>query len=989
MIAGVIQDATGAALVDVSLTAVEEETGFRRSAMSNGEGVYYLPALAPGVYKVTARKVGFRTVARVNVAAVEGDAVRVDFVLPVGSIREVITVEGAPEMVNASDGSVGTTIGKILIDGLPLNGRGVLSLTDLSPGILATPASAGEAGQFSANGQRANANYFTVDGVSANTGVSGSAVPAQFAGGSLPGMTAFGSTQNLVSLEALLEVRLDTSSFAPEFGRMPGAQVAMSTRTGSDEFHGSVFHSFRHERLNAIDRLASDFGLPGAQHRLYHWGAALGGPVRRNRTFFHASHEGLRLRQPYAWRTVTPSLEARRTASATERPLLEAFPLPNGRDFGEHASELVAVHSRPARLDSGSLRIDHALNGNVNLFGRYNQAPSSSEFGLSQVDRSGFGSRSVTVGATALFGAGMTSDLRVNVSGASVESRWVPGAAGGARPVDLRRYLPPVGGYRSALYGLAIGGVGQLLDGESGLNRQGQWNLVETFAINRGEHAVKFGADYQRLTPERQASALAVAGSYKTVADVVSGAPMLTTYSLAEQASSLVETLSLFVQDTWKVSQKLTLTYGMRWELTPAPAMRQAAKPVVTELWTEVTPLPGPAPNSLMPDAGALWPMRYTQFAPRAGAAYRLPGGSVLRAGWGVFYDLGFSAATDPINGFPYNRWQFSARGPVSMSVETWGYRFARELRIPHVHEWNVALERAIGGSNVLTASYVGSAGRNLLRREGRMHPDNGIAELVVATNHGVSDYHALQAQYRRRMSAGLQGVVSYTWSHAIDNGSWDSALALVQPGLSAASDRGSSSFDVRHSLTAALSYTPAGIGRGVLGSVTRGWALHGMLRARTGFPIDILTRENHLGLGFDNVTRPDLNPGVPLWIREPNVFGGRALNPAAFSTPSSVQGNLGRNAVEGFGMSQFDLALAREFSLGDSRRVEFRADAFNLLNHANPGDPVRYLLHPFFGQPASMLNLMLGSGTPRTGVTPAFQSGGPRSLQATLRFRF
>jgi hypothetical protein len=235
-------------------------------------------------------------------------------------------------------------------------------------------------------------------------------------------------------------------------------------------------------------------------------------------------------------------------------------------------------------------------------------------------------------------------------------------------------------------------------------------------------------------------------------------------------------------------------------------------------------------------------------------------------------------------------------------------------------------------------------------------------------------------------VARGLQGILSYNWSHSIDTVSCGSALQLVQPGFGAAEDRGSSNFDVRHSLTAAFVYDLPG----ARFSFARGWALHGIYRARTSFPIDILTRQDAFGLGLNNVIRPDREAGVPLWVTDLAAPGGRRLNRDAFSLPHGLaQGTLGRNAIGGFGMAQLDLSLRRQFHLSDRAALDTRLEAFNALNHANFGDPMRFLASPLFGQPASMLNLMMGNGSPNSGLAPALQVGGPRSLQMSLRLRF
>jgi len=640
------------------------------------------------------------------------------------------------------------------------------------------------------------------------------------------------------------------------------------------------------------------------------------------------------------------------------RPLLNAFPVGTAGDLGHGLAESVVSGSNPARLDAGSLRVDHALTMRNSLFARYNQAPSASAFGYSQIDTSQYQSNSLTLGLASMLLANLNNDLRLNVSSVRVSSHSTATGAGAAVRLDFPKIFPESIQGADVLYGFGIGDIGQILSGDSARSKQDQWNAVETLAINRGRHAIRLGVDYERLTPARDRLAVSVAGRYRSLADVLAGRAISVTESRADAASSLIETLSLFLQDTWRIHPRFTLTYGSRWELTPAPTD---------------------------PPSGKIWPTRYTQFAPRIGSAWRVSPQSVLRAGWGIFYDLNFSVATDPINGFPFNRWQFTGAQP-STAVPVMGasraYGFAPNLKLPYSTEWNVAYEHALTPADVLSLSYVGSSGRDLLRREGRFLDEAQSAEQIVATNHGASRYHGMEAQYRRRMARGVEGTVSYTWSHSLDNGSSDSGVYLVQSGSTAARDWGSSAFDVRHSFSAAFSWD--------LPAPLRNWSAEGILRARSGFPVDVLADRNVLGLGFDDITRPDLAPGIPLWIHDGSVPDGRRLNPAAFSIPSAaLQGNLGRNALTGFGFSQLDLGVRRDWRLRNESVVQLRIEGFNALNHPSFGDPVRFLASPLFGQATSMLNLMLGSGTPHSGLTPAFQTGGPRAIQIGVRWRF
>ena len=298
-IAGTVADSTGAVLTSATVAVMDEDTGVRRTVQTNDDGAYEIFGLPAGLYRVTVRRAGFQSMVRWNVKIEPAANLRLDFVMLVGSTHTVVTVEGAAPSVNSTDASVGTVVGRDVIERLPVSGRGILNLAELVPGVVATPAANGEAGQFSANGLRANTNYFTVDGVAANTGVGGGGLPSQFAGNALPAMTAFGSTQNLVTTEALEEVRVLTSSFAPEHGRLPGAQLALTTRSGSNDYHGSLFYALRNEVLAANDWFANASRNVSSPLRMNQWGASIGGPLRRDRTFVFASYEGLRLLQPF------------------------------------------------------------------------------------------------------------------------------------------------------------------------------------------------------------------------------------------------------------------------------------------------------------------------------------------------------------------------------------------------------------------------------------------------------------------------------------------------------------------------------------------------------------------------------------------------------------------------------------------------------------------------------------------------------------------
>lgn len=964
---GVILDASASSVPGASITVVNEDSGFRWNTQSETDGGYVVPSLGPGSYKITVRKAGFRTVIRFGVKLSAGQPARVDFRLAVGSILESITVEGSAPLLNSEDASVGTVAGRDEEEHLPLSGRGASGLLELAPGVVITPATHGEAGQFTVNGQRPNTNYFTVDGASANNGVSGGGLPAQSTGGTLPNMTAFGSLDALVSSDDLQEMRIQTSTSVPEFGRMPGAQVSLTSRSGSNQFHGSLTYRFRNDVLDANNWFANQSGEGRAPLRLNDYSAGLGGPLWRNHTFFFISYEGLRLAQPFAWLEPVPSLAARQSAAVYAQPVLNLFPQPNGADLGNGLAEWSGQTSRPSRLDTGSVRLDQALGSHLTLFTRYNETPSSTEFGTNSVNSLDLGTRSVTLGFNVRARSDLIFDVRLNYSTSTATSSWQQDptqASCSLGPLIQHAFGTSTCDY---LLRLTLAGAGEVVAGPEGRRSQSQYQVAQTGNWNFRSHSIQFGIDYRRLSAVRRDTATFFSLLASSVADLTNTSNLWDASSPPQYLTAQVRETSLFAADTWQLTSRLTATYGVRWELSPGPIPGSSASYFDA------------ATGSLMPLEQPLWHSYWGNIAPRLGIAYRLTkrSATVIRAGGGFYYDSSLSIATDLVNDGPLSVSSYaSGRNGFVASLLQFG--FLPNLRLPLVRQWNVSVEHAFDDHDTLSLGYAGSSGRGLLRREVGGEGSSDTEILALATNDGSSIYHSLQAQYRRRLAHGLQAIGSYAWSHSIDNSSSDGGLFWAGSGLLPRQDRASSDFDVRQVATAGFSYQ------------WKGWMLDGMFRARTGFPINILDVEQYMGISFENVFRPNYVGGQPLWISNPQLPGGRTLNPAAFvQAPANVQGNLGRNAITGFGMNQLDASLRREWVWNEHRAIQLRLEAFNVFNHANFADPIPYLSSPLFGQSNSMLNMMLGTGSPGSGLSPIFQPGGPRSLQLTLQFRF
>jgi hypothetical protein len=976
-IAGLVQDPTGAAVPGASVTVVSQDTGFRRAASTQSNGCYLVAALQPGLYKVTIRKEGFRTLVRFGIKLDASQPVRLDFTLPLGSVREVVTVTDAPPVLNSDDASVGTIIGRSLMETLPLNGRGLLSLLEFAPGTIVTPATRGEAGQFTASGQRPNTNYFTVDGVSANTGISGGGSPAQSTGGSLPGMTALGSLHSIVSLGALDEFRVQTSTATPEFGKLPGAQILLSTRSGSNQYQGSVFSYLRHGAFDANNWYMNRSGLESDPLRMGDFGATLGGPVKRNRAFFFLSYEGMRLSEPFPWRSAAPTAGVRRGSALWAQRLLDLFPVPHGRALAPDLAEWTGLHDRDARFDVGSVRLDYAVTPRLTIFARYSGAFSRNEFTSTQVNDLQIESQGVTAGANLRLSHWAIFDLKLNWSGSSGRSYWRAAtntADGSCYLAPVTQHLLGTAAHCDYLLRFSLAGVGQVAAGSEADQRQDQWQVLPAVVLAMGAHQVRLGVDHLQYRPQRRDRSYGFSIIAESLDDLLNRPNVWIGTSPPQARRSNLKEYSAFIQDTWRVHPHFTTTFGLRWEYARAPELNTGISSYVFAEQTEA------------------WRTNSKNFAPRVGIAYRPFGQdkTVVRAGWGLFYVLSPSIATDLVNGGPFSLTQyFNPRNAPFSTLLSYG--FAPGLQLPSVHQWNLTVEREMAGGDVLSASYVGSTGQRLLRREFNGLDGSETLWLAVATNHGDSAYNGMQVQYRRPMARGFQALASYSWAHSIDNSSSDSVLHLAGEGLDPSLDRGSSDFDVRHALTFSLSFETAPRPQGAFHDrLLRGWAIDGIFRVRSGFPITVLNSEYSRGLGFANVFRPDLVPGEPTWIEDPAAAGGWRLNSGAFQAGGlAEQGNLGRNAIRGFGMQQVDLALGREFKFSERRSVDLRLEMFNVLNHPNFADPARYLSSPLFGEAPSTLNFMLGTGSPGSGLTPSLQTGGPRALQLSLRYHF
>jgi hypothetical protein len=1064
-VTGQISDQSGRLVPDATVVFTNINTGVPYTTRTNAEGIYSLPTLQPGVYRANITKDGFKSIVKADIEVHVQDQVSINFSLQIGSVSETVTVEAGSLVINTTDATVSTVVDRQFAENLPMNGRSFQTLIELAPGVVVTPVNSFDSGQFSVNGQRASSNYWMVDGVSANIGVAsaGSAFPGNGLGGAAGSVSALGGTNSLVSVDAMQEFRIQTSTYAPEFGRTPGAQISIVTRSGTNGFHGTVFDYLRNDFLDANNWFndAVTPTLPKAKERQNDFGGTFSGPLVKDKTFFFFSYEGLRLRLPETELTDVPDINARQNATALMKAYINAFPLPNGPEVPSltGAAELNASFTNPASLDAYSLRIDHKLSTKINLFGRYNYSPSALQLrgfqgteSLSSVASTNITTQTGTVGATWSMSPSITDDIRFNYSRASSTGSLYLDSFDGAIPLTS---LPFPSGYDSqnALFAFDILEMsnGLLITGKKPTYVQKQFNLVDNFSVQRGSHGLKFGTDFRQLSPTYSPQPYYQAPFFLDVPSAESGSVFLSVVESSRGADLSFHNLGLFAQDTWHALPRLTLTYGLRWDVDFAPSSTSGPSLNAVTGFN----LDNLANLALAPAGTPPFKTTYGNIAPRIGVAYQISQNqrwqTVLRGGFGVFYDLATSEIGNNITGSFY---PFGASneifGPIFGGTATLPlnaadaapppitpaslslpgatlYATDPNLKLPYSLQWNLAFEQALGNQQSVSVSYIGSAGRRLLQTAYVESPNPSISSAQLVANAATSDYDGLQLQFQRRLSRGLQALASYSWSHSLDNasaGSLGNEANTLAPLINPKANWGPSDFDIRNAFSAGLTYDlPSPKGNALTRALFRGWSTENFVLARSAPPVNLYYALSGTLLNAGNVAvRPDVVGGIPLYLYGSQCMvanggapcpGGKAINftpgavaggcpdgsqsvgpfcppPADANGNPLRQGNLGRNALRGFGASQWDFAVHRNFPIRESLILQFRAEMFNVLNHPNFAPPVANLNDTSqFGLSTQMLGQYLAGTGSTSGLASLYQIGGPRSIQLALKLSF
>ncbi|HEX3184005.1 MAG TPA: TonB-dependent receptor [Pyrinomonadaceae bacterium] len=1013
---GTIHDPNGGAMPGATVTITNTTTGESRTATSGEQGEFAISALPPGLYEILIEKQPFEKYAN-KVELHVNEVVRADVTLMVGSVGTFVieTFEGNLKQDTASLGAV---VDNRQITGLPLDGRNFYELSLLVPG--AVPPAPGSAGSvrgdfsFSVNGAREDANNFLLDGVYNID----------------PKLNTFGVRP---SVEAIREFEMLTSTYDASFGRNPGAQVNVVLNSGTNDFHGSVFEFHRNAALDARNFFAPATE-PKPKYLRNQFGGAIGGPIVRDRTFFFADYEGTRSREGITRITNVPTAEERignfsNSVFGVPTNPFTGLPFDGGSipSFFIHpvGQAIAALYPLPNRNvpfqnfvssptqrddnDSFDVRVDHHLTDKADLAFRYSfgdrdlfepfTGPAFSAvpgFGDTVKRRSQNG----MVALTWVLTPNLVNETRAAFSRVAASVRQE------ASVLNSEVGLPTISP-RARDLGLSlitITGYSPL--GDEGNNPQNSVTNVYQFLNNssyvHGNHLFKFGADL-RFTQQNAFRDVESRGRLQfspffqltgnALADMLLGFPLLTSVARVDNPQQIrTESYNFFINDSWRVTPRLTLTAGLRYEYNSPPVDAEDRATVFDLATRRIVPVGtnGVPRSGFDPDRN--------NFAPRVGFAWSIDQYTVLRGGYGVYYDQAPLAPAESLyfnSPFFDNNIFFSLPGlPLTLSdpfpsffpfpLPDSALAIQRDLRTGYMQHWNLNLEREIGNHTVFEVAYVGSKGTKLLTARDINQPqpqilppglpfvprpDPRFDDIVLLESRGNSNYHALQARFQQRLFRGLTSLVSYTWSKSIDDASNFFSSAgdpnFPQNSYNVAAERGRSNFDVPHRLSASYSYAlPFGRGRtyleddGWVSTVLTGWETHGIITLQSGrpFTVALLSDIDNSGtgrsiLGFGANDRPNVagNPEIS------NPTPERWFNTAAFAfPPPGTFGNAGRNILNGPGFQNFNASLMKNTALTESVNLQFRAEVFNLFNHPNFNLPDNFLGSPTFGRISS-----------------------------------
>ncbi|MBI4445322.1 MAG: TonB-dependent receptor [Acidobacteria bacterium] len=981
-ISGVIRDASGGVLPGVTIALTNVETGQSRTVLTDDSGNYKAVALAVGRYELKAEMTGFKTVVRHIGLAVGQEAV-VDFELPVGEVSEEVQVTGEAPLVNTTSSSLGGLVSDQKVADLPLNGRNFIDLAFLQPAIQQhrniTLQSGLTGGYFSSNGAGVRSNNILLDGANMVN---------------LWGVNSSSVTGSTLGVEGIREFRVVTNAFSAEYGMNMGSQISIVSKSGTNHFHGSLFEYLRNSVLDArnfFDRKTATNTKRLPTFIRNNFGAAVGGPIKKDQTFFHVAYEGLResLGLSIVSNTIPPTARVDGAVVPVINPfvkkLLSLFPQPNLPN-----NQFTFPFTQPTTEDYFQGRVDHSFSSNDNIFFRYtvhdaeiSKAHSYPQFRTEQESRSQFATLSEThVFSPALLNTFRFSYSRTNIrgdSGSGIQGpdfSLIPGR-------ELGNLIIP--GVTSGPFGLGPDPVMPTVA------KQNVFTLSNDAFYTVGRHSLRVGTlinHYQQYAENNLVAkgfvvfpnlpGFLVGQTANYIADGIGSNQTRTNH---------YNTFGFYLQDDWKALSNLTFNLGLRYEFITVPVEQQGRGVSLRNLKTDAAFTPGKQFRN----------PSLKNWSPRLGFAWDPAGNgrTAIRGGFGLVYDVGsFGSAVVLVSTSqpPYSfRNQEVGQiltvplsfpsGSVGKSVRTMDFN----IQQPHLLQYNLSLEQALPFDMAASIAYAGSRGINLMQvtdgnptvpqivngkkfwtgREPRINPN--WLEVFLATAGGNSWYNSMQVSLQKRLSNGLQFQSSYTWSKLIDETQAQllreesNSLTFPTDVFNRQTDRGLASFDLRHNWRFNTIYRfPRPSMSGALGQLLKGWWISSIATVSSGYPFTPAIAINRsrsavLGPTQNGLDRPNVAGNRSM---DEVVLGGpdRYFDPNAFVLQDAgFLGNSGRNTVIGPGFATVDLSVAKDTNLpflGEEGKLEFRAEFFNILNRANFALPDRIV---FGGAPTPL----------------------------------
>ena len=978
---GTVTDPTGAVMPNAKIVVRNQATGIERTTETDSDGNYQVAALPVGTYHVEVQAQGFQTQVASDLSIEVGRTVVHNFQLVIGGIEQQVNIVSDTSVVETATTSVGTVISQRTVQEIPLNGRHFVDLGLLIPGSVTPPqngfltAPLRGQGSFAFNtaGNREDTVNFQINGINLNDMV-----------------------QNQItfqpSINTVQEFKVDNSTFSAEYGRNSGAIVNIATRSGTNDFHGEVFEFLRNEALDA----RNFFDAKKPPFKRNQFGGALGGPIFKNKTFFFFSYEGLRQRQGLTLNSnVLTDAQRAAVTNATIRNLLALIPRPTSVETvgGVAVGRFQGSATAPVNIDQWTGDVSHNFSVNDRLHGYYAfQRDFRGEPNLQGNTLPGFGDtrqsrrQIFTLNETHTFGPALVNEARFGFN--RVNITFTPNAQ--LNPVDFGindGITTAIGLPQISITGFNfnIGGPSNFPQGRADTT----FVLSDTLSYLHGKHSFKFGGEARRFYNNNFNLDIGTF-AFANVASFIAGTGNAFSITLGDRASSIVQgNLGLYIQDNYKAKQNLTLELGLRYDWNMSPTERYDRFVVFD-----------PRTNSLVRVGQGLDQIYHTNnknFQPRVGLAWDpfKDGKTSVRAAYAVMVDqpvtnvvtgpTGNPPLATPLNFNGTVRLDnaFTVAGAAGLAPASVDQGFDNA----YVQSWNLNIQREVGPGLGVTIGYFGSKGTHLRISRNINQPVNGVrpfpalsatspirpgaalGNITEIDSAGNSSYNALWVNAVKRLTRGLQFNASYTFSKSIDYNSLNSQGVIVQDSYNIQNSRGLSDYDARHRFVISGIYELPFRGN----RLVEGWQLSTIIQSQSGNPVNLITGINTFN-GVANTLRPDVTgpinyPGtVEQWF-DPSVF----VNP---TTPVTHFGSLGRNVVIGPRFNNTDFSIIKNTKLNESVRVQFRAEFFDIFNHANFGQPGRVVGTATIGR---ITNTRFATG----------DSGSSRQVQFALKVLF